>query len=215
MKLTKQDILNIDAYLKKKDIKFTDIRFELIDHLVSEYESMENYPDLESFLRKRTVWCRSVAEKKAKSVHWGYQKDLWKRLWELLKSPWFCLPLLILGFIIVQMESFVDANLFQKILTYPFIGIIIIQFFYFFVSQYRAKQKLKLLSSQYLLNIFSLPHIFLSFLGLVITWLKDHPYAFAIYIGISLLLNIAALSVVVQKRKIIAKEYHFLKAYFL
>lgn len=214
MKLTKEDILNIDTYLKEKGIKFTDVRFELIDHLVSEYESIENYPDLESFLRKRTAWCRNVAEKKAKSVHWGYQKDLWKRIVKFLKLPWFYLLLLVLGFAVQQIISLTDANTFQKILVYPFIGIVLIQFFYFFISQYKTKQKLKLLSSQYLFNIFSLPHLFLSFLGLVTTWLQDYPFAFALYIGLGLLLNIAAFIETIYKRMAIAKEYFFLKTYF-
>lgn len=55
MKLTKENILNINAYLIKKDIKFVDVRFELIDHLVSEYKSLDNCPDLDSFYVKELL----------------------------------------------------------------------------------------------------------------------------------------------------------------
>ncbi len=50
MRLTRQDIKNIDIWLKRKGIKYVDVRFELIDHLTSEYEEFDNYPDLGSFL---------------------------------------------------------------------------------------------------------------------------------------------------------------------
>ena len=56
MKLVKQDMQNIDAWLKKRGVKYIDIRYELMDHLISEYESMENYPDLESFLKERKIF---------------------------------------------------------------------------------------------------------------------------------------------------------------
>ncbi len=57
MRLTKQDIKNIDIRLKRKGIKYVDVRFELIDHLTTEYEEFKNYPDLGSFLQNRLTWC--------------------------------------------------------------------------------------------------------------------------------------------------------------
>lgn len=38
MKLTKEEIKFIDNYLKKNDVKFWDVRLELLDHIVSAVE---------------------------------------------------------------------------------------------------------------------------------------------------------------------------------
>ncbi|MGK0493805.1 MAG: hypothetical protein ACJAU2_000181 [Maribacter sp.] len=64
MRLTKQDIKNIDIRLKRKGIKYVDVRFELIDHLTTEYEEFKNYPDLGSFLQNRLTWCEKSDQTK-------------------------------------------------------------------------------------------------------------------------------------------------------
>ena len=71
MKLVKRDILNIDECLKLNNIKYIDVRYELIDHLVSEYEAMEIYQHLDSFLSERMAWCKEIARKKRglKKIH--------------------------------------------------------------------------------------------------------------------------------------------------
>ncbi|MCL5247351.1 hypothetical protein M4I21_16125 [Cellulophaga sp. 20_2_10] len=211
MKLTKEDILNINDYLKKKDIKFVDVRFELIDHLVSEYESLDNYPDLDSFLRKRISWCKQVSEAKAKTMHWGYQKDLWKRVLVFMKSPYFYLITFVIAFVYFQLYTILSLELFEKAVLFPFFGVIIFQFTFFLYNHYKNRLKLKLLSANYLFNIFSLPHLLLYIFSPFKDFFLEYPPLFLGYIGFALVLNIAALVEVTFKQKKIKREYKFLK----
>jgi len=52
MKLTKQNIANIDGYFKKSGIGHWDIRLEMIDHVASKLESMEGSYDFEFAFKK-------------------------------------------------------------------------------------------------------------------------------------------------------------------
>ena len=210
MKLTKEDILNINAYLIKKDIKFVDVRFELIDHLVSEYKSLDNCPDLDSFLRKRITWCKQVSEAKAKTMHWGYQKDLWKRVLVFMKSPYFYLITFVLAFVYLQLYTILSLELFEKAVLFPFFSVIVFQFIFFLYNHYRYRLKIKLLSANYLFNIFSLPHLLLYMFAPFKEFFLEYPQLFLGYIGFALLLNIAALVEVTSKQKKIKKEYKFL-----
>ena len=210
MKLTKEDILNINAYLKKKGIKFADVRFELIDHLVSEYESLDNCPDLNSFLVKRISWCKQVSEARAKTIHWGYQKDLWKRVLVFIKSPYFYLITFVIAFVYFQLYTILSLELFEKAVLFPFFGVIIFQFIFFLYNHYKNRLKLKLLSANYLFNIFSLPQLLLYMFTPFKDFFLEYIPLFLGYISFALLLNIAALVEVTFKQKKIKKEYKFL-----
>ena len=87
MRLTRQDIKNIDIWLKRKGIKYVDVRFELIDHLTSEYEEFDNYPDLGSFLENRLTWCKKVTKQKQRSLGLGQFKITGKEFFRLLVYP--------------------------------------------------------------------------------------------------------------------------------
>ncbi|MEP0211998.1 MAG: hypothetical protein ABJD66_02200 [Cellulophaga sp.] len=210
MKLTKEDILNINTYLEKKDIKFADVRFELIDHLVSEYESLDNCPDLNSFLVKRISWCKQVSEAKAKTMHWRYQKDLWKRVLVFVKSPCFYLITFVIAFVYFQLYTILSLKLFEKAVLFPFFGVIIFQFIFFLCNHCKNRLKIKLLSSNYLFNIFSLPHLLLYMFTPFKDFFLEYPPLFLGYIGFALVLNIAALVEVTFKQKKIKREYKFL-----
>lgn len=214
MKLTKQDILNIDAYLKEKGIKFLDIRLELIDHLVSEYENLDNYPDLESFLRKRVAWCRKISEKKETALHWGYQKDLWKRVWKFFKSPWFYIVGLVLGYIVFELQRNVSEKIFQNTLFSLFFSIMVFQFVYLGYTHFKPRIKYKLVSKEKLFVMLSIPHMFGYLISAFDGILKENIYFLIAYIFAGSLINIAALVELNCKQKEIVKHHNFLKNYF-
>lgn len=214
MRLVKEDILNIDRYLKDKGIKFLDVRYELIDHLVSEYEAMENYPDLESFLRKRVTWCRKVAEEKRKSIHWGYQKALHLRLLGFLKQPIFYFLLVLWVIFLVLVSGQVGSTFYYGMLMSILITMIIFQVVFFFYTKRKDGVKKKVLSYETLFNIYVLPQLFLHFPTFINPILKENPFWSGLYFTIAILVNIAAFLVVIGKRKEIIEEYTFLKKYF-
>lgn len=215
MRLIKEDILNIDRYLIKKGIKYMDVRYELIDHLVSKYEAEENYPDLESFLRKRVAWCRKVAEKKAKSMYLGYQKALLKRVLTFFKMPIFYLMLLGWLSFLFYIEEQYGIQTLVNVGSYLLVGIIIFQFADFFLVRFHSAKDSKMLSVTTLFNIYSLPHFFLYFLGILGNQFEAYAYFGPIYFSIGILVNVAALMEVYFKRKRALKDYDFLKTYFV
>ncbi len=215
MKLTKQDILNIDKYLRQKGIKYMDVRYELMDHLVSEYESIENYPDLESFLRKRIAWCRKVSEEKSKSIHWGYQKALQKRIVNFLKEPVFYGCFFLWGIMLFTIDIFFeDAGI--KFFGVGVIGICLVtQIIAFFRGNYFGlKLEKKVLSYKYLFNIYSLPMLFLQFPNFFNLLEFEKKWFWVICNSIAFILIIAANIEVALKRKKVLTEYTFLKTYF-
>ncbi|MRI01056.1 hypothetical protein GH721_10995 [Kriegella sp. EG-1] len=212
MKLTKEDILNIDKYLIKKGIKYIDIRYELIDHLVTEYESIENYPDLESFLRKRTAWCRIIAEKRANSIHWSYQKSLLKRVLSFFKTPPFYGVLLVWLSILISIKAEYGSVLMNNSMFWVFIGVVLFQYVDMIFWGIRSKKESKMLSISTLINIYSLPNIFMYVVGILESIFQTHPNCATLYFTIALIVNIAALIEVQTKRKRGLKEYEFLKS---
>ena len=215
MRLIKEDILHIDRYLIKKGIKYMDVRYELIDHLVSEYEAIENYPDLESFLRKRIAWCRMVADKKAKYVHWGYQKALLKRILTFFRNPVFYIVLLVGSFIVYWVGMKIDVDTLNKTLFFLFVSVIVLQFVDLFYRRIRSAKESKMLSVTTLFNIYSLPHFFIYFSGFLENQFEIHTYLGIIYFSIAILINVAALVEVHVKRERALDEYDFLKKHFV
>ncbi len=131
MKPVKRDIRNIDECLKLNNIKYIDVRYELIDHLVSEYEAMENYSDLDSFLSMRMAWCKEIARKKQKSIPWRLQRMVVKMLVAVLKKPktWLCVMLAIaLLYVLASQQSSLRTT--RYISLSPLVACVLIQLYY-------------------------------------------------------------------------------------
>ena len=213
MKLVKKDILHIDAWLKKRGIKFIDIRYELMDHLISEYESIENYPDLESFLKERLAWCKKVAKEKQKTIHWNYQKEVWVQLYTLFKKPKSLISMFIITVIYYWLYILLAPITFKGILIASFFCLLLFQFYRMIFFGIKLKKREELSSITYLMQVFALPQLFAQ--GLVIFNIEsfDRLNFITVYIIIAILINTAALLTFENKRKQILKEYEFLKVY--
>lgn len=214
MRLRKEDILNIDKYLKEKGIKYLDVRYELIDHLVTEYENTDNYPDLGSYLKEKMTWCKTVSKAKEKTINRRYQKSIIQRIGKFFKSPIFYFVVIVIAFVFYALYLNVSEKVFLKSVFFSFLAIIVFQFGYFTFIHFRPRIRFKLLSKQQLFNMFSLPHLFLYFFNIISDFLKDSPVILVGYVFIGGLFNIAALVEVDCKQKEIIKEYEFLKKYF-
>ena len=192
-----------------------DVRYELIDHLVSEYEAVENYPNLESFLRKRIAWCREIGRMKQKSIHWGYQKALLKRIRTFFRNPAFYIVLLAWSFIMYWVGMKIDVGTLNKTLFFLFVSVIVLQFVDLFYRRIRSTKESKMLSITTLFNIYSLPHFFIYFSGFLENQFEIHTYLGIIYFSIAILINVAALVEAHVKRGRALDEYDFLKKYFV
>ncbi len=215
MKLVKEDIKNIDTYLRHNGIKYMDVRYELIDHLATEYEGMDNYPDLRSFLNKRLGWCKKVAEKKATSIHWIYQRGLWKRLLRFFTKPVFHLLVFITLLGLLELTTKLDFKHIYKYLIITLSIPYIVYIYYMIKFEYFTNKDKQLVSMVYLNNIYSLPIVFISLFGVLKDFLTDNWYIFLVYWFFTLLLSIAAALEIGSRQKQVLKEYKFLKTYLV
>ena len=211
MRLVKEDIVNIDAWLKKKGIKYIDVRYELVDHLVTEYENIENYPDLGSFLQERKVWCKAVAKKKQKAIHFGIQKALWKRLLKLFSSVHSLLLIILISLCYYGISVSVSEVIFKRLLFFTLLLPVLFQLYLMFYSGLGKAMKKGALSAVYLLNIFGLPQLFVQFSGVIPAFISENTAYMALYVFFGSLVNVAAILTFLEKRKELLKEFELLK----
>ena len=213
MKLVKQDMQNIDAWLKKRGVKYIDIRYELMDHLISEYESMENYPDLESFLNERLAWCKKVAKEKEKSLRSGYLHEIWKQLLGIFKNKKALFALVIVVFCYYLLFPFLTLKLFRFALFTPLFSLATYQIYLLGFKCFNTKTQKEYVSISGLVSIISLPQLFLYFINMLPKeWLSNVFFLIA-YCSLSALINFSAILAFHKKRKQVLKEYEFLKVY--
>ena len=158
MKLVKQDLRNIDRWLAKNDIKYVDIRYELMDHLISEYENLENYPDLESFLIERLAWCKEVAKKKQIALQRSYFKEVWKQLLGLFSTKKTLFILIIICSIYGIIYPLLTSKQFKWALATPFLVVFLYQAYLLFFKSFNAKKQKEYISISALIGAVQ-PHL--------------------------------------------------------
>lgn len=211
MRLVKQDIDNIDKWLIRIGIKYIDIRYELIDHLVTEYQQIENYPDLEGFLLERKSWCRKVAKEKEKAAHFGNMKALFRKFFRFFISFKSLAILIFSGLALIAYEGLVSAVLF-KYSVFLIVAILSVYELYLTIySGFGNDLKKKSLSVMFLLNIFMVPQLPVYFFGQIPNSWMENPY-FSLPFSFSLiLLHCSAILVFYEKRRTLLKELMLLK----
>ncbi|MBT8243822.1 MAG: hypothetical protein HKP48_09110 [Winogradskyella sp.] len=127
MKLTKDEIQFIDNYLKRNGIKYWDIRLEMIDHLVSDIESVDNSTDFETLFKnslKNANWegnLKDVNIKSWKSTNKIYRVKHAKEILSILKHPVY-----LIFFVLLYLGLSWIATSFPKALkTVSFVVLII------------------------------------------------------------------------------------------
>lgn len=207
MSLTKKQIKHIDDFICNQNIKFLDIRFELIDHLASEYESKSNIK-LDTFLYSKLTFIRDFLKRKRKAIHWSYQKQLWVQFFELFyKLKYIAIPILVLMYAYIlafQLEI-------KPAFILAFIPIVVIQIIsWFYLFSFKNKANKKLVSIQYIANIMALPSLFLYTISQLKNIFIEYRMTLFIFCFLGILLNISGIIVVISKRKALLKKYSYL-----
>jgi len=211
MKLIREDIKNIDAWLKRAGIKYLDVRYELTDHLVTEYENIENYPDLLSFLDERKAWCKKIAKEKQKAVNFGMTKGVFKKFLSLFTNFKSIVLILITVLLFYGMAQQVSPAVFKKVLFFALVLPIVFQLYLMLYSGLGKTIKKDTLSGVYLINIFGLPQVFAHCYNIIPKSILDDFYVLVPYVCIGVLINITALLFFYEKRKQLQKEFELLK----
>jgi len=198
VKLTQKQIHFIDNHLQFIGVKFIDVRIELLDHLVFEFENKEADESLEDFLKTKKIFIRDFKKNLHNKRHWGYQKALLKRFLMFLYVPKY----LIISFLFITIFSFLIPHFNTTPIKFLFLSTIIIpqilQFFIYYISKGLHK---KIQSFQYIFSIMSGPSLFLFFFNPISEWLLENPFYFLMYWFLAFAFNAAGIIEVIKCKK--------------
>ncbi|KGL62570.1 hypothetical protein [Polaribacter sp. Hel1_85] len=148
MELTTGEIQRVEHYLDVKDIKFIDIRFEVLDHIISDIESKitkENIDFETAFSHVTDKW--NVHLKHSSSYMFGTMFSVPKIVLKKAKkrfSKWFFIPFLIFFatyFLVEKSSYFLSENILDEFnMLFQFLSV---SSFIVFVTLFLLKHKLK------------------------------------------------------------------------
>lgn len=205
-KLNKKDIKTIDYFLIKHDVKYIDARVELIDHLASEFEERSHYSLLEGFLLSKRKFIKDYCDKRQKTIHWSFQKQV---LLGFLK--FFYKPKDILLTITLIISIYISMLIFDNETSYSLcIGFLIVPniLAIFYNILHKAYNKTQAANS--LFSIMAVPSLFLYLMPLIKSFLLENYYALFAYWLISLIFTMTGLIEFYKRRKEIVNTYNAL-----
>lgn len=206
--ITEKQLAFLEDYIKRKkrSIEPEDL-YELMDHLINDFEATTTNGNLSQYLANKTNFISQYANDKESKVHWAYQKDLWNTVFSFFINI-KTLPISIT--IAITLLS-LSILLNEKQLGIVFMISIIFQVLYGFYLTYHGNKKIrKLISFKYLGNIMSLPQVFLYSITIFKDFLITHRELFFLYWLIAFSLSIAGLIVIKDKKEVILKKYKHL-----
>jgi len=208
MKLEDNDIKKIDLFLAQNGIKYLDVRYELMDHLISEFENDSKFAFLEDFLHSKRFFIKEVLKQKRKTVHWAYQRKLWVRLASFFKNPIYLISTILL-FVLM---SWLCANLTESGLKIALsIAIILPASASLLLYIISSSKHRKLIQGDYLFGIMGLPNMFMYIVPILKDILIEYPLLVSFYWWFAIMLNVAGLVEFVITRKKIITQYNTLK----
>lgn len=187
MKLTKKQINQIDNYLIKLKVKYVDVRLELIDHLASDFEASNKDQQLEDYLKSKIEFIKDFEKKRQKTIHWSYQKQMWRRLAMFFYKPKYLPFTIVFAFSVYWLQK-IQPN---KTSILVLITSLAILHFWTLISSYsHYKTFKKLQMAQPLYSIMALPSLFLYSMGAAKPWLENQ-YFFIAFWFLAILFNLA------------------------
>ncbi|MCC1483507.1 hypothetical protein [Winogradskyella immobilis] len=204
MKLTKEEIKFIDHFILDQNIKYLDIRSELIDHLATEFEENSNFDLIEDYLKTKVSFVKTFAKKQQKIIHWSYQKKLWFQFAEFFYKPKFIILLLGLIFSGNLLLRFFTIKQFSSIFFFTLIALILYPLFYQ-IKYSKAVKRVQSMQSLFTIN--SLPSVFLYSFSAFKDALYENYLLLALYALFSILLGLSAVIIVEKNRKTILGKY--------
>ncbi|MBT8188344.1 MAG: hypothetical protein KJO73_11685 [Croceitalea sp.] len=218
MKLTQENIQQLDKRLQVSGIKYLDVRVELIDHLVTEYEAMDNAQDWNLFVKNRLPWCKKVMKDKSKTTHWSYQRSLWKTFFEILKETRVLFGIIFfIGLMFFIRPWLTDGQYFMALIL-PMLTFLIWQIALMVKNGLGKEKRNSCISAKYLFNIFALPNLILYLLNLLLQLNRDlvlNQFFIIPYVIFGSLLGLAAIRLFRKKRDVVIAEYNKLVQYSL
>lgn len=118
MKLSKDQIAIIDAYLKKNGGKYWDVRLEMTDHLASKLEKLDHV-DVSKFLLigefGTSASLKNIQAERRKSINKKLRKLFFQEIISFFKSTKNVLIFIVLSFIYYQLFKELNTKVFLKL----------------------------------------------------------------------------------------------------
>lgn len=187
MKLSQENIQFIDNYLIKLKVKFVDVRLELIDHLASDFEASNKEEQLVDYLKSKIDFIKDFEKKRQKTIHWSYQREMWRRLAMFFYKPNYLLFTIMFGFLVYWTQK-LQPN--KTVMLVLIISLSIIHFWALITGYSHHKTFKKLQMAQPLYSIMALPSLFLYTMGAAKP-LLENQYFFIAFWFLAILFNIA------------------------
>lgn len=187
MKLSKENIQFIDNYLIRLKIKYVDVRLELIDHLASDFEASNKEEQLVDYLKSKIDFIKDFEKKRQKTIHWSYQREMWRRLAMFFYKPNYLPFTIVFGFAVYWIQQLQPNKAFTLILI---VSLSTIHFWALIAGYSHHKTFKKLQMAQPLYSIMALPSLFLYTMGAAKPWLENQ-YFFIAFWFLAILFNIA------------------------
>jgi hypothetical protein len=131
MKLGKEEIQFIDTYLSNSDVRYVDIRMEMIDHIAT---GVEHLMETDSSAFKDTFKNYMLIHKKEilrnNKTRWSSSGEIIKRFLLFLVRP----PLLVLGILLFLLFNKIDVRRYFSV-SFPFRDFIFLMIFAIFFLQ--------------------------------------------------------------------------------
>lgn len=204
--LSAEEIRIIDNYLIKRNVKLIDVRIELIDHLASDFAENPNNFLLDDFLKSKVQFIESFVKTRQKTIHWSYQKGLWKRFLMFFYKLRYITISLILGISIYFSISELD----QKIVKIEFICSLLLiyllpYFFHLNLNSNRVFKKIQ--STSAVFAIMSLPSLFLYVFSPIKEFLFNNYYVFFSYWFLAIIIGLSGLIEVYKREEKLLDKY--------
>lgn len=212
--LTIADIAQIDNWLKNQGVKYIEMRYELLDHLATEFESLDNHIELRTFLYNRRVWCRTALKEKQKAIISSMTKAFFKKLLGFFTITKMIFPILMGGIILFYIKSVFDDEVAKNVLFYVYLLLILYQLHLMIFSGVGHHFKKESVSVAYLTHIFIFSQLPLFWLGLFPEewWLV--PIFYIPFLSFNILLALAAILTFHEKKSLLLKNLEVFKKQF-
>ncbi len=209
MKLAQKEIKFIDNWLQFAGIGYLDVRYELVDHLVLEFEQQTEETNLETFVRDRLNWCKFTAIEKEKSMHWGVQKAVWKQAVKIVLNVKVILPILIYVAAVLVSKDQLSARTSFLLLLAPFLATFVVLHGRYVLKGFKKELREKVLAIMKLGTLSAWPHMALSLTSLLLNGLNGHlnTNLLALFVILATVVNLATINVYDLLYDRILKDY--------
>ena len=164
--ITEKQLVFLQDYIKRKK-RFSDQEdlYELVDHLVNDFEATGN-GNLSQYLADNSEFIFNYQTNKSNDVHWSYQRQLWRMFLGFFTRIKF-IPITFLT-LVTMYFLFYGVELINKSLMRIFFILIGIILFYGLIKTCHKNKKIrKLVSFKYLGNILAPTQFFLYILPVI------------------------------------------------